>query len=77
AAGGWAGFAGAVFGVASRAIGRGFGSGTADAACETSAIAPAPSTMVVQRTSRVDPEGERANGITGSLCGESFETFAL
>jgi len=73
-AGGFAGFTG---GVAWREIGRGLGSGTANAPYETSAIAPAPSTAAVQRTIRADPADEGANGITGGLCGESFKTFAF
>jgi hypothetical protein len=57
-----------------RGIGRGFGSGTADAACETSAIAIAPKTAAVQRLDRDDPADE-ANGVTGALCGESFRSL--
>ena len=73
-AGGWAGFVGVVCGVTFRGIGRGFGSGTADAACETSAIAIAPKTAAVQRLDRDDPADE-ANGVTGALCGESFRSL--
>lgn len=73
-AGGWTGFAGMACGITLRGMGRGFGSGTPDAACETSAIAVAPTTVAVQRLSRGDPADEGANGVTGGLCGESFKS---
>jgi hypothetical protein len=72
-----AGVAGVVWGVTLREIGRGFGSGTAEAAYETSATAPAPRMTAVQYTRRAGPADEGANGITGSLCGESFKSLRL
>jgi hypothetical protein len=60
-----------------RDVGRGFGSGTADAACDTRAIAVAPSNAAVQRFNRVDPDDEGTNGITGGLCSESFKGLSL
>jgi hypothetical protein len=62
-----------------RGVGRGFGSGTPKAVCETSASDPAPSSAALQRRSRRD-DGLRAdvgaahegmNNFTGNLGGES------
>jgi hypothetical protein len=74
-AGGWAGFAGVAGCDVLRGIGRGFGRGTPDAACETSAIAVAPSSAAPQRLRRADPTDEGAIGVTDGLCGESFKSL--
>jgi hypothetical protein len=76
-AGGGTGVAGVVGGVTLRDTGRGFGSGTADAAVETRAIAVAPSIAAVQRLSRGDAAGEGASSVTGDLSGESFRSLHL